>query len=66
MRKEIMILKQISIVTLLQTRLLEELDSDQLDRSVVSFLSNQIKSAVDTLDILSCLPDEEPESISGD
>jgi hypothetical protein len=59
-----MILKQISIVTLLQSRLLEELDSDQLDRSVVSFLSNQIKSAVESLDILSCLPDEEPESIS--
>jgi hypothetical protein len=59
-----MILKQISIVTLLQSKLLEELDSDQLDRSVVSFLSNQIKSAVDTLDILSCLPDEESESTS--
>jgi hypothetical protein len=59
-----MILKQISIVTLLQTRLLEELDSDQIDRSCISFLSVQIKSAVESLDILSCLPDEESESIS--
>lgn len=59
---KILIEKQVEIILSLQRILLAELDrKDVNNKPNVDFFNNQIKIAIEGLDVLECLPDETDE-----